>query len=620
MCGINLIIDKQGKLDDTHIQRMNKATSHRGPDRSFYEAIQIGNLTLYLGHNRLKIIDLSDNANQPFYSADKQQVLLFNGEIYNYVSLKNQLKNKYSFKTQSDTEVLLYWLVEKGLEGIAQLEGMFAFVWIDIRQEKVFLVRDSFGIKPLYYFDDDRYTTVSSEIKGILDSGLVTSTLNEFQIGHYLTYKFAQSPQTFFQDIYQVISPCFFDIPNHQLVEIEQTEPIAEPLTPLNITDLESLLIQSVEQQLKADVPVGIFLSGGVDSTLLLSITQELGLKSIPSFSIANDAKETNFGTQDYHYARLAAQQFGGDHQEIKAKPTDLEEFEVWIRRLDQPIADGAIFLTDLLSRFARKSVKVALSGAGADELFAGYNRHQAFYYYLKNYRFFNNLTKRKKLLSSLALDGFAHPWRKKMRLIKKLLQNIDSSPAQTFINFTKPNVIPLNQTFVDSQALPSMAHKEFAQWLTWSLQYDQQHFLAQDVLPLTDAMSMLNSLEVRVPYLSQKLYRGLQHLNPEDLLQQGRKSLLKQWLLKRGGKAFVKRPKEGFGMPFGYWLQQGQLPWVINQLQNPEIPVYKWVNYEGFQKMLKLHIKQKRDYSSEVWSVYLLSEWLNVNVSFYSS
>ena len=620
MCGINLIIDKQGRLDNTHIQHMNLATQHRGPDGSFYEILQLGNSRLHLGHNRLKVIDLSNQSNQPFFSPDGQQVLLFNGEIYNYISLKNQLKNKYSFKTQSDTEVLLYWLIEKGLDGIAQLEGMFAFVWINLWQNKFFFAKDSFGVKPLYYYNDDQYLIVSSEIRGILDTDLITRSLNEPQISHYLTYKFAQSPQTFFQGVYQVASLMGFDVSTNQLAEIPTKDLNSEQSALTNLADLESLLIQSIERQLQADVPVGIFLSGGVDSTLLLSIIQELGIQNIPSFSLINTPKEQNFGTQDYHYAHLAAQQFGSKHQEIQVKPTDLQDFGAWVQQLNQPIADGAIFLTHLLSQFARKSVKVALSGAGADELFAGYNRHGAFYYYLQNHQLFSNLTKGKSLFNYVALDGFAHPWRKKIRLLKKFMQNIDPSPAQTFINFTKLSNIPLNQPLITSQALPQIPTQALAQWLRWGLKYDQQNFLAQDVLPLTDTMSMLHGLEIRVPYLSQKLYRGLQHLNPTDLLQQGRKSFLKQWLLKRGGQAFVQRSKEGFGMPFGYWLHQGALPWVEDRLKMPKLLVYKWVNYSGFQQMLRLHLKQKHDYTSEIWAVFLLSEWLETNFSFYSS
>ncbi len=620
MCGINLIIDKQKKLDRKPIQEMNQATRHRGPDGSFCDVLQIASTQVFLGHHRLKIIDLSDQANQPFYSYDKHHVLLFNGEIYNDASLRNQLKNKYPFRTQSDTEVLLYWLIEQGMDGVKQLEGMFAFVWIDLQGKKVFLGRDSFGIKPLYYYNDEQYLLVSSEIKGILNANLTTPRLNESQISHYLTYRFAQAPQTFYQDIYQVDSPMVFDLSKQRWAKVElQNLSLAspEPIAPL---DLEALLLTSVEQQLKADVPMGIFLSGGIDSTLLLSMIQELGIKSFPSFSLINDAREANFGTYDYHYARLAAKQFGSSHQELLVKPTDFQGFGTWVRSLDQPIGDGALFLTDLLAQFAQKSVKAVLSGAGADELFAGYNRHLAFYKYLKNQRLFNGLATGKNLFNKLPLDGFAHPWRKKMRLIRKLAQNIDSSPATTFRNFTQLSDIPLKSPLVLAQCSPNPSPNTPNQWLKWCLHYDQRHFLAQDVLALTDARSMQHGLEVRVPYLSQALYHQLHRLNPVDLLQQGRKSLLKQWLLKRGGKVFVQRPKEGFGMPFGYWLSQGKLSWIENRLKSLESPIYRWVHFDGFQKILQLHMRQKRDYTSEIWAVFLLNQWLEINFPSFSS
>lgn len=610
MCGLNLIIDFRGDVDEGCIRQMNMATQHRGPDGSFSAQVHLGNAQVFLGHNRLKVVDLSNNSNQPFFSQDKRYVLIFNGEIYNYRRLKAQLPTISHWQTNSDTEVLLHWLITHGVKGIVDLEGMFAFALLDTHEQSILFGRDEAHIKPLYVYQKDHCLVVSSEIRGILASNLVPKVLNEAQIGHYLNFKYAQPPQTFFQDIYQLSSITSFDITTRTLRSISCQAKSSLVNPKIKNETIEQLLIESVAQQLKADVPVGIFLSGGVDSTLLLSIAQELGIKYLPSFAMVNHAQDQSFGTKDFHFARLAAKQYQSVHHEYMVSSNDLENLTDWVNCMDQPVADGATLLTYLLSQKARQQVKVVLSGAGADELFAGYNRHWAFAWYLKNRPWLNAMAPYARWFSKGLSDGIAHPWRNQFRLIHKFFAQLAPSPAQTFINFTRLQNIPLRKAlwFDISQ---KVNHNSQEAWLHWCLQYDQQHYLPNDVLAITDAMSMQHGLEVRVPYLSQALTSTMQQYSPLDSLAQGKKSLLKAWLNKRGGQAYTQRAKEGFGMPFGKWLQAGQLPWVIDSLKKPHAVLYDWIDSPKFEQMLAAHQRKKRDYTSEIWAVVTLDYWL---------
>lgn len=612
MCGINLIVDKYKNLDNTPIRQMNMATQHRGPDGSFYNILTLSASQVFLGHNRLKVIDLNDHSNQPFFSPDQQYILLFNGEIYNYKSLKAQLQPPYSFRTTSDTEVLLYWLIEKGIQGLKTLEGMFALVFIDLAKQTILLARDQFFIKPLYYYHDDRYLIVSSELKGLLASGLVHKQLNTAQITWYLTCKFAQPPQTFYQNIYNLQTPLQYHLRAKKINTLPAIKQVRQQAFVSDNESIEELLIQSVRAQLAADVPIGIFLSGGVDSTLLLSIAKALGIRHFPSFSITNASAEEAFGTRDYHFARLAAKQYESEHLEYTVQASDLGNISSWVKNMDQPIGDGAALLTFLLAQKSSQYIKVALSGAGADELFAGYNRHWAFYQYLKNYSLLTRSQRFTRFVSRQFTDGFAHPWRKKFRLIQKFFHQIDKNPVTTFNNFTRLYNIPINSPLPTAQATDDMPYKTSEDWLQWCLTHDQQNYLANDVLALTDAMSMQHGLEVRVPYLSQLLASRLASYPATALLAEGKKSLLKRWLRKRSGDSYTQRPKEGFGMPFGGWLQQRQLPQILEYIQQSKLPVYEWVNYDKFQKIISLHQHKKRDFSSEIWSVVVLSYWLD--------
>lgn len=604
MCGINIIIDKKNTLDESPIRRMNSATTHRGPDATaitkYYKSI-----TAYIGNNRLKINDLSDAANQPMVSEDGRYILSYNGELYNYKELKKKYLDDYSLKTSSDTEVLLYLLITKGQAALPELNGMFAFAFYDSYTEKLIITRDASGIKPIYYYNDENYFIASSEIKGILASGLVEKKLNEKQIPHYLQFKYVKKPETFYSSIFELEEGSFLIVQDNIITINKYTGTATESKSYSDeelVTTTEKLLQESVQRQLLADVPCGLFLSGGVDSTLLLALIKEQGIKNFPVFSIVNSKEEKSFGTEDFYYASLAAKQYEAEHYELTIDKYNLNQLPEFINSIDQPIGDGATFLTYLLSQQASKHVKVVLTGAGADELFAGYNRHEAFYYYLNNFYNKERLISIIKRFAGRLPYGFEHPFRKHFRLLNKFFSQLDKNPATTYTNFCS------SEEFHEVEEIEAV-DKSIEEWMQYGLQKDRHQYLISDILALTDTMTMSSSIEARVSYLDAEVVAFVDSIPPSALLKHDKKWILKRILNKYDGQVFTERTKEGFGMPFGNWIREEQL--LVQELLEKSNLLFNYVDYQKVNQLVKSHLQSKKDYSTELWSLLVLSLWL---------
>ncbi len=613
MCGINLIINKtSNNLDVSHIKKMNSKISHRGPDYQCF--LEINNHhQLFFGHTRLEVLDCTNASHQPFVSSDSRYFLIFNGEIYNYKNLRRQLSSKgFTFQSTGDTEVLLQWLIYKGKEGISDLEGMFAFVFYDRKKEETLIVRDQSGIKPVFYYEDEKYLIVSSEIKGLHASQLVNKQLNVSQIAPYLLYKFPEKGKTFFEGIKE--------LGNGKLLFLEKGI-IKEEKSFINsrtqqefsdeklVNQVETLIIESVKKHLQADVPVGLFLSGGVDSTLLLAVLKELGHYKFPTFSITHQAQEESFGTQDYLFAQKAAKQYKSNHQELKFDVSILNKLDDFVETINQPIGDCAFFLTHLLSEFATQSVKVVWSGSGADEYFAGYNRHYAYQLYLKNFHHQNWKIKTIKSIGGVLPTGIAHPFRKRFRLYQKFARQLNQNPRQTFLNFTK---VSFSQNIFRQSIQDKLQQNDIDEFsLDDALSYDKEHFLISDVLNLSDQTSMLHSLEMRVPFLDTNLVNFMSQISASHLLKNGSKWVLKELLNKRGGAIYSNRSKEGFGVPFGEWIRQDKKHILF--LKSQTLIIYEFLSYTEIQKMIDRHLNYKQDYTTEIWNVLLLAKWLEL-------
>lgn len=603
MCGINIILDKKEALDATFIQQMNAALNHRGPDHSGFTKKHTPLGTLYLGHTRLKIVDLSDNANQPYVTENWH--LTVNGEIYNHQELRAELDKP--FLTHCDTETLGLWLEKHGTSRINDLKGMFAFAHWSAKSNTLLLARDQAGMKPLYYYEDDSIFMASSEITSFWASGLIQKELNQEAVYDYLNFKYVIRPNTMFQNIKELE-------PGHYL-KIETSNSTSEHPFPASGTttkkDLKQLLHSSLDRHLMGDVPVGLYLSGGVDSTLLLALLAERDqVNELQSFSIGNRPSDGSYGTSDGEFAKKAVKQYGGQLSHIEFRPDHLNSLQDLISNWDQPIGDLAALPTWVLSQAASNNgYKVVLTGAGADEHFMGYNRHLAFHKYLKSWH--NNPIKRTaiKCISPLLPSGKEHRSRDQFRMIKKFAHHIDKDPTKTFQNFTKldwPFSFPDHHSnSIDASKIDSVK---------LALYRDQRHYLVSDVLMMTDRMTMMHGVEARMPFLDQDIINFAQDIHTLPTNKTELKASLKSILVGLGGKQYTERKKAGFGFPFGQWVRESGNEILSIFANGAHRQLYNFVSHEQVAALTKQHLSKKVDYSQELWALLVLDLWLEKN------
>jgi len=617
MCGINLVVDKTGTVSPVAIKGMIESTKHRGPDHIQYKILKKNGLQIMLGVSRLRIVNQNENSDQPFFVEDDDQLLLFNGEFYNYIEEKNQLiQQGFHFNTNSDTEVLFYFLKSKQSKRLSEINGMFSFVFIDLTNNTILIARDRWGMKPLYYFFDDRYLIISSEIQGIIASNLVPKTLNVDQIPYYLRYRYCFPPYTLFRNILQFRKGKLFAC---NLEEFKMEEiPIPEAQTYIHVSlnesdilkQLEELLINSLKLHSQAGRPVGLFLSGGVDSTLLLALSAKHSVPIPYIFSIFNNEKEKNFGTEDYKFARSAVKQYNQTAEMVELDETLMDELESIITRMDHPVADQAFILTYKLAEIAKQKTSVVLSGAGADELFGGYNRHIAFVKYLKNYRNIKKWMKMLKNINPYLPSDFNFFGRKKIRLLKKFINKVDIDPWLTFDNFL--SFEKLNPPLLPNEWNHITIDKYLEQYLTNALERDRQEYLPEDVLTVNDRASMLSSVEMRMPYLDLNITSFIKQIPATYLLKNGRKWILRELLNRYEGGIYTKRQKEGFGFPFGQWIRHAKNQHLIDKIIDKENLLYEYVQREKILKLVQEHMLAEEDHSQELWSVLVMGLWIN--------
>lgn len=593
MCGVHIIYRKNRPIEKGAIEQMVFATRHRGPDASGTKDLKFENGAVHLGSNRLQIIDKNEASNQPLTSVCGRYHLVFNGEIYNYQTLKNKLLSDGTvFSTASDTEVVLQWLIHNGKEGVGDFNGMYAFIFVDVKTNYIVCGRDSSGIKPLFYYKDEDTLVAASEIKAILASGLVPKKLNKEAIPSYLAYKYVFAPHTFYNGIYE--------LPPGSLLEIFSNGTSKQYAFKRNIEphshSLKELLTDAMANQYDPSNGTAIMLSGGVDSTLVLAIlAKEFGYKGIPVYSIAANSVHQKEATDDGLFAPKAAKLFEADYHPITITQQSFNQVATYLETVDQPVADSAGFLTWLVANEAKDKSKVLLSGAGADELFAGYNRHRAFAAYLKNREkpWFKFLLKHKHLPMALPMGDQMH----------KLTYAIHEDPSITFNNFLQ------TEQFGKAESLwAPQQHSE--QHLRQALTHDLEHYLPSDVLYLTDQATMQRSIEARVPFLDASVVAYTQSVKAFDLLNPSPKWMLKELLSAYGGKLFANRKKQGFGLPLSRWIGSNNL-WEFN---SKEQYIHEFVSAKKIWNLVQLHKKQKQNYSQELWRVLVLHHWLNAN------
>lgn len=611
MCGIC------GSVSDysVNIEKMVESIHHRGPDfQDFFKENR-----LVLGHTRLSILDLSIAANQPMVSRSERTVVVYNGEIYNFNNLKNELKNEdVVFKTHSDTEVVLEGYEKWGNKIFEKLNGMFALAIYDRRRNTLTLTRDRFGIKPLYYTFKNNEIIFGSEIKAILASGRVNSTMSFQGLHEYLHFSSTLGETTFYEGIHKLL-------PGHMLVydllrnkveikpfKLNYDLPIIIDSQKKIVENIRYLFEESVKRQLVSDVPIGVFLSGGIDSTAITALATKHYSGKLKTFSAGFDFDK---GVNELANARFIAKKFGTEHNEFHIKgsgiPKILEKLNSYF---DQPFSDAANIPLFLMGKELKGKHKVILQGDGGDELFAGYRQ----YFRVKNERLF-------KLLSYVTIKmSFAIPKSSKyyrmLRSMYAITQNdkdlitarlysqelLTENPSRLFNKDWKEKIDAVDP-FIRHREL----HKEFGKFdLLQELLYtDMNTMLPDQYLEKVDRATMANSLEIRVPFLDNELAAYTMSL-PSKYKIQGKE---KKYLLKKAFAGLVPDkilygPKRGFSVPFQYWLRTSMKDFMIDTLNasrvySPEVST-----------MMKEHTMGKRDHGYILWKLLNLSIWINTN------
>ncbi len=619
MCGV---LGYFGPNSENFFDNVNlDLISHRGPDSQFI----VHEKNLVFGHTRLSILDLSTNGSQPMYSEDGNCLLIFNGEIYNHLDLRSEFLDEIKFKSTSDTETLLYGLIKYGKNFINNLNGIFSFSFVDLESKEFLVVRDYFGVKPLYYYLTKKELFFSSESK-VLIPFLKTRTINNKSIANYINFLWSPGEDTPLNEVKKLLpgnmisgsvdnissakTEKYYQIPfDDNKISIRTEEEL--------INECESLLIKSVKRQMLSDVPVGFFLSGGLDSSLIVAIANKLFPENnFECFTIKTDGMENEGFSNDLHYAKKVANYLQVNLNIVDGNSNIIEYFDKVIYHLDEPQADPApINVYNICKDARQKGIKVLLGGTAGDDLFSGYRRHQA----LRFESFFNItplfVRKLAKKISKLLNNKNAT-----FRRIIKLFSNIDkNSSERQFGHFDWIDYNLIKKLFVDDinfdkhsyfrkleRDLPSGTSD-----LNKMLYYELSSFLVDHNLNYTDKLSMAVGVEVRVPFLDKELVEFSTKL-PLHLKLNGNetKYILKKVAEKYLPKEVIYRSKTGFGAPVRDWINNDMTPLIEKYLSKERVEKRSIFKYEELHKLIQQNKKGEIDVSYSIWAILAIESW----------
>ncbi len=627
MCGINGIISKSLEIDlNKNINKMNDKIIHRGPDDDgcYYETNI--NFSVALGMRRLSIIDLS-NGSQPMYSDDKQVVIVFNGEIYNYQKLKKELEeNNISFRTNSDTEVILKLYIENGTESFSKLDGMFAFSIYDKRVNKVYIARDFFGEKPLYYSNNDMALIWGSELKSLKSQLNYMPKICEKALALYFSLTYIPAPYTIYEGISKLEPNKYIEYSiiedNFLINEISKNNHESNFDGSFNDAKekTKKLVNESVVSRSISDVQIGAFLSGGVDSSIVSYCLSQSTNKRIDTFSIGFDKKQFD----ETEKSRLVAKLINSNHHEyIVSEKSFYEDLDIILNNFDEPFADSSALPSFLVSQKTSKHVKVALTGDGGDEVFGGYNKYHIntinnYYTNIIPEKAHNLLKNTFSLLLKIKDDNRGLKFK-----IKKTLNSID------YNNNFYWNIISmafkeneLNKILIkSSNGIFNYYKYDLGLSKTNSLtdlrKIDKHVSLEGDMLVKVDRTSMLSSLECRAPFLNQKLWKFTNSLPSGYLIKNGsKKHILKEAFKDVFPSNFFEKSKKGFGVPVGDWLRtilKDELMFLCDKSFIEEQNLFK---YNYVYEMVRRHITGQEDNTFKVWTYFCFQKWYKASHS----
>ena len=619
MCGISGIIEKNNNVNVDELKIMCDRLSLRGPDaQGFFIDKNIG-----LGHRRLSVIDL-ETGDQPMFSEDKTIVIVFNGEIYNFHSVREELKTKgYSFHTKSDTEIILTGYLEYGIDLLLQkIEGMFAFALYDKTIEKTFIVRDRFGEKPLYYSVNDSRLVFASELKALEDI-VPTKEISKEGLNHFLALSYIPAPYTIYTNIYKLSAGSYISIDKTFNVYIKtyynflQTISERKPYSNFEMCkkELREMLFDSVKKRMISDVPLGVFLSGGIDSSIIASIMSKISSEPINTFSIGFKEKEYD----ESYRANLVAENIQSNHTSHYLDYRDVVNLvNELILHFDEPFGDSSAIPSYYVAKLAREKVTVVLTGDCADELFIGYEKYLGSLY-TKKYRSLPKfvrwlIEKGISLVPHISITNIA------LRKIKKVINNSLLSDFELHYNLMclgfndeeRSNIL-INNHFVDIKQGLNNIYNSFNtnSSLEKGIYLDLNIVLEGDMLVKVDRMCMKNSLEARVPFLDSKIVENAYRMPISYKLNgNNKKYILKETFKDLLPKETLKFSKKGFSAPIDYWLRNELNEELKSVLGKNFISEQKLFNYEEVKRIYDEHMKSKENHMAKLWNLYVFQKW----------
>lgn len=602
MCGHISIYYKNKKADELLIRQLTEKIRHRGPDDTGYFIKD----NIAFGFNRLSIIDL-EGGNQPFEK--EKRTIIFNGEIYNHNELREGLIGNNEFATNSDTEVLLTSYINYGEKCVDKLRGMFAFIIYDEVKNIVFGARDHFGIKPLYYVNNDDFIAFSSEYKSLVTL-LGKVNIDQSALQNYLSFQYTPNYNTIINEIKEVPNGTYFTIKNGD-IEFKKYHNFKFSNKDITAKNIYDVVNDSVKHHMIANVEVGTFLSGGIDSTIVTALAANINPK-IKSFSIGFDVE----GYNELTIAKKTAEYLGIENISVNVSEQDyIKALPSVAYYMDNPLADPSCVGIYLLSKEARKHVKVVLSGEGSDELFGGYNIYKE-YYSLKPFSYLPEVIKCEvnKIAKSLPdIKGKNYLLRGTTKLKDRYIGN-----AKIFSNEEVKNIMynyDKNNTYSNILSnLYEECDKNNYDNVTTMQYIDMNTWLEGDILLKADKMSMAHSLELRVPFLDKEVLKCAEGLTLSQKISKNNTKVLLREAFKDIVPPYMKEKKKlGFPTPIRVWLKSDLGRYVREIINNAEVD--KLINKKYIINLLDEHIRGKKDNSRKIWTVFMFCLWYQIYI-----
>lgn len=628
MCGIAGFVDFRSSSSEAILDIMTLSVQHRGPDGQGTYLHQAPTAQIGLGHRRLSIIDLSECGNQPMHYNGLH--IIFNGEVYNFVEIREQLEKKgHQFNGHSDTEIILHAYEEWGADTIRQWKGMFALIIYDENQQQVIAIRDRAGVKPFYYYWQDELFLFGSELKALVSHPAFKREINSDAVASYLQYGYVSFPHSIYKNTYKLPAAHLLklDLQTKQLttkpywnVYNNYNKPKAKIDFAGAILETEAILQKAFNYRMVSDVPVGVFLSGGYDSSCVTALLQKDSTEKIKTFTIGSTDKMLD----EAPYAKEIAAHLGTDHTEYYCTPKEaLDIIPQLPYYYDEPFADSSAIPTILVSRLARKKVTVALSADAGDEIFAGYNRYDYLLKYGKKLQALPKLLRKTVAGVMENVSSESIPYLNKQPNFHSRYQKIrnllnDPSPAEMLKNlsqvFTTEEIKRLfNQEVSELPTAHSSSELAEAYYdpLSYMMAVDYQTYMADDILQKVDRATMSVSLEGREPFLDQSIIEWAAQLPNEYKYHNGNKKyIVKQIVYKYIPKELMERKKMGFAIPVDKWLANELRDLVKEYLSEQSLNHHKLFNIKQVQFLVTSFFKGRKDLYLKIWYLLMFQMW----------